>query len=953
MCKRLLIPAVVFVASLMFAMPALASLSFQRVGYKALNLDGSAAMQAGSHSWELQTSFFVNSRIDGLEREVPDQDIKDVDAEPPLGLVGNPTVTPKCSIEQFTTPPNKEVGVLTEGSSYLWSGASCPNDTQVGVADIKLPGGYSLGVFNLVPPRGVPAEFGFNFVGSPIILTASLRSDGSYGLVINARDASQALNFFGATVTLWGSPGDPRHDALRGECLGESGQPVAVPGGCHTTLPVRPFLNLPTSCPGGPSAMSIRADAWQNPGVFISAEPANVDAQGNPVPLTGCANLDFSPSLTITPQSKEANAPTGLEADLSVPQNENPAGLAESHVKDASVTLPPGMVVNPSAAEGREACSSVQVDLDAQTPAKCPDAAKVGTVVATTPLLEEPLEGSLYLAQQEANPFKSLLAVYIVAENASEGVHVKLAGQIHADPSTGQLTSTFDGNRVYGLGSALEGEPQLPFSDLKLKFFGGPRAALVNPDCGTYAPSSVFTPWSGGPAFSPAMASFALHQNCGGGFAPALSSGTSSNQAGSFSPFVTTISRSDLDQRLGRVSVTVPPGLLGMLSRVSLCPQAQAQTGNCPVASQIGHLNATAGAGPDPVALPQAGKQEDPVFLTAPYNGGPFGLSILVHAQAGPFDLGDLVVRAGIHVDPATAQITVITDPLPSILRGIPLDVRSATVTIDRAGTLANGFIFNPTNCNPLTVTGTVSSTQGASANVSNRFQAANCATLPFKPSFKASTRARTSKARGASLIVKVTSTTGQANITRVDLQLPKQLPARLTTLQKACTEAQFATNPAGCPAASVIGTAKAITPVLNVPLIGPAYLVSHGGAAFPDIEFILQGQGVRIDLDGRTQIKKGITYSRFETVPDAPISSFETVLPQGPHSVLATDLPVKAKGSLCGSKLTIPTTLTGQNGTVIKQNTPISVTGCPRARQAARHKTTPQHKPVKARTHQ
>ncbi len=291
-------------------------------------------------------------------------------------------------------------------------------------------------------------------------------------------------------------------------------------------------------------------------------------------------------------------------------------------------------------------------------------------------------------------------------------------------------------------------------------------------------------------------------------------------------------------------------------------------------------------------------------------------------------------MRSRIDIDPDTSALTVTSDPLPQFRDGVPLRIQTLNITIDRPG-----FTFNPTNCATKQITASVEAVQGATANLSAPLNLEGCNALPFHPGFHISTRALTSKARGASLTVNVTSGAGQANIGKVDLQLPKQLPARLTTLQQACTEAQFVANPAGCPAASVIGSAKAVTPVLNVPLIGPAYLVSHGGAAFPDVQFILQGEGVRIDLDGKTLIKRGITYSRFETVPDAPISSFETVLPQGPHSVLAADLPVKAKGSLCGVKLVVPTTLTGQNGVVVKQSTRVGVSGCPKVKKVKAHK--------------
>jgi hypothetical protein len=564
--------------------------------------------------------------------------------------------------------------------------------------------------------------------------------------------------------------------------------------------------------------------------------------------------------------------------------------------------------------------------LESGEPVQCPDSSKVGTVTLETPLLETPLTGSVYLAQPNANKFNSLLALYIVAEG--DGALIKLAAHVEANPETGQLTTV------------VTDSPQQPFSNLKLHFFGGPRAALMTPQtCGTYHATSQLTPWSSPTQTALSIDSpFSITANCGGGFAPTLTAGTMSNQAGAFSPLVTSISRTDQDQNLSTISVHTPPGLLGMLSRVTLCGEPQAQLGTCPAASQIGHVTASAGAGPTPLQLPLAGRPQDPVFLTGPYKGAPFGLSIVVPAEAGPFNLGNVITRAAIAIDPHTAQVTISSDPLPTFLQGIPLDVRGVNVIVDR-----EGFIFNPTNCHSFSLATTITSTQGALAAPASSFQAANCATLPFKPTFTVATQGHTSKKGGASLDVKVGSGSGQANIAKALVSLPKQLPSRLTTIQQACPGATFAANPAACPAGSDVGTAKAITPVLNVPLTGPAYLVSHGGAAFPDLIVVLQGQGVLLDLIGNTNIKKGITTSSFAAVPDAPIVSFELKLPEGPHSALTTNLSAKAKGQLCGAKLLMPTTLTGQNGAQLGQSTKIAVTGCPRKRarkaSARRHR--------------
>jgi hypothetical protein len=393
-----------------------------------------------------------------------------------------------------------------------------------------------------------------------------------------------------------------------------------------------------------------------------------------------------------------------------------------------------------------------------------------------------------------------------------------------------------------------------------------------------------------------------------------------------------TFSRSDQDQGLGGVTVQTPPGLLGVLKSVPLCGEPQAAQGACGQESLIGHTTVTAGPGSDPVSV------SGQVFLTGPYAGKPFGLSIVVPAAVGPFNLGTVVVRAGIAVDPHTAALTVSSSPLPTILQNVPLQVRQVNVTIDRAG-----FTFNPTDCEPLAVNATITSTEGASAQVASRFQAANCAALPFHPMFSAGSLAKTSRQEGAALDVKVAYPSGaQANIHSVAVTLPKQLPARLSTIQQACPEATFNANPAGCDAGSLIGTGTAQTPIFNNPITGPAYLVSHGGAAFPDVDLVLQAEGVTVLLVGHVSItKSGITSATFGEVPDAPISAFELSLPEGPHSGLS------AVGSLCTEPLTMPTTITGQNGAQIVQQTRIKVTGCTTTKKK-KHKAKKKHHKTK-----
>ncbi len=889
------------------------------------NADGTPDTQAGSHPFQMTTSFSLATVENAFGRVVPSGDIRDIGVDLPPGLVGSATAVPQCSQELF-----RELKETPQGNFD----PACGDASVVGTVFVSLrPNGAGVyePIYNLVPPPDLPAEFGFSVAGGvPVVVVPSVLTNSDYGLRVESVNTSQALRVYASSVTFWGVPADPSHDGVRGPCLGY-GTGHSDGETCPAGVAPKPLLTLPTAC-SGPLTLTLNADSWQEPELPEELWPSETavteNALGVPIGITGCGRLGFSPSLSVQPESTATDTPTGVDVGMSLPQNENPEGLAEADVRKVAMTLPAGLSASPSAANGREACTEAQIALHSTAPAQCPNASKVGSVKIESPLLERPLEGWVYLAQQNSNPFGGLLGLYLVAEGY--GVRIKLAGGIEANPSTGQLTTRFEELPAQQLAF-----PQLPFSELKLKLFGGPRAALVTPQsCGAYTATGQLTPWSS-PVPAGVSSSFPVNSGCASQFNPSFTAGTTSIQAGGFSPFTATFSRTDQDQHLSDVTLQTPPGLLGMLSNVQLCEEPQAGRGECPAASQIGHVTVSAGAGQDPVVVPQAGRPEDPVYLTGPYNGAPFGLSIVEHAEAGPFNLGTIVVRAAIDVDPHTAQVTIRSQPLPQILQGIPTQIKSVTVTVDR-----EDFIFNPTNCNPLAVTATALSTLGSSAALSSRFQVAGCQALAFKPTFAVSTQAKASRIDGTSLHVNVTSGAGQANIAQVKLDLPKQLPSRLTTLQKACPASVFEANPASCPAASLVGTATAHTPVLGSPLTGPAYLVSHGGAGFPDLVIVLQGEGVTLELDGLTGIANGITSSTFRSVPDAPVSTFELTLPAGPHSVFTTNLPAAAKGSLCGQGLTAPTAITGQDGAVIKQNTKIAITGCPRhsrARKATR----------------
>ncbi|MGH2903802.1 MAG: hypothetical protein ACRDK7_09510 [Solirubrobacteraceae bacterium] len=936
-------------------------LSFEPLDFRSYFADSGGALdaQAADHPNSLNTTFHFPTthfvEIEGEHIWPGVEDAKDAVVDLPPGVIGDPLATPRCSLSEFSaTKPNGET--------------QCPVGSQVGTLSINTSKGINQNrtsfvggdnpIFNLVPEHGYPAEFGLLDVGldQPAFMYASVvHASNGYVVRVTARDIPRASTLAGASITFFGDP------------LREDG--VSATGAALFTNPAR--------CSSEALTTTISADSWENPGRLQPdgspelSDPAWKQATSVMYPeVTGCNLLQFNPMIALAAETSQFDAPSGYEFDLRVPQTTSLAPqLATPELKDATLSLPAGVSVSPGAADGLQACTDAQIDLESTEPASCPPESQIGTVKVTTSLLEEPLEGQVFLGTPNCDPCSEtdaedgqMLRLFLQVRSERYGVVIKLPGTAEAGQGgknglqPGQLRATFLNN------------PQLPFSELRLKLKGGPRAPLANPQtCGTFTTTSDLVPWSSPetPDATPSN-SFRIGGCVGDPFAPSFSAGTEQTLAGAYSPFTLTFSRKDGEQNLSGLTVSTPPGLLGKIAGVEQCPEPRASAGTCGPASLIGHDEVAAGAGSHPYW------ETGSVYLTGPYKGGPFGLSIVTPAKAGPFNLGNVVVRAAIHVNPSTDALTVISDPLPQIIDGVPLRIQTVNVTIDRAG-----FMFNPTNCDQQAIGATILSAQGANANVSSPFAVAGCAGLPFKPLLTASTSGKTSKADGASLSVDVTSAgIGQANIAKLELTIPKILPARLTTLQKACTERQFAVNPAGCPAASDIGTAAVHTPLLNSPLVGPAYFVSHGGAAVPDVEIVLQGEGVEIVLDGHTQIKNGITYSRFEAVPDAPFTTFEFTAPEGPYSIFT------ANGNLCAKSTTkivkvkkrvllrrhgkvvrrhghavhvtrkvrkkvttpqsivIPATIVGQNGAVIDQSTKVAVTGC-----AAHTKAAPKKK--------
>ncbi len=895
--------------------------------------EGQAEEQAGTRPQLVMSNFdFDNVLAPGTfsSSYIPAEEPKSITVELPLGMIGDPSATAeRC--------PEADLANVPAGAMPGYT-SSCPARSRVGTVVLKRESnvessqsnGNVSALYNMVPEKGYPAVFGFRFIAASVLLYARVvPTPAGYRVRITAPDLPHATGSYkvvGSTLSFFGVPN------VVNKLVGA--EPLA-------------FFRNPTSCTNTPEQLSARMEVntWVKPHHYITAETPVYSE------ITGCNLLQFNPELQVQPQTTHTDTPGGYEVKLKVPQPQMFEEAATPDLKFASVTLPQGTALSPGAAAGLQGCTEAEIDpmgtelgeghaggngspyddgLEHASPGHCPDASKVGKVEVRTPLLPEPLKGSVYVAQPtcggegqpectEASASNGeLYGLYL--EISGSGVILKLHGKVSVNPSTGQLTTTFSEN------------PQLPFEELKLTLDEGQRAPLANPQtCGTATATSDLEPWSApesGPNANPSS-SFAVG-GCSNpmGFAPGFTAGVTSPVADGFSPFTMTLTRKDTEQDLAGVSLTLPPGVAGIVSNVPQCPEPQAELGTCPEASRIGTTNVAAGAGTEPLWL--AG----PVYFTGPYKGAPFGLSIVVPAKAGPFNLGNVIERAAIHVDPKTAQVTVTSDPFPQIRDGVPLRLKTVNVTADRPN-----FLFNPTNCTQLHVNGSVSGdlpdgSPGTTISVTTPFAVAGCKNLPFKPSFAVSTEATHTKKNGAFLHVTVKNTPGNANIGSVKVDLPKQLPSRLSTLNLACTEKVFNENPAACPEASRVGTATAVTPVLPVPLTGPAYFVSHGGAKFPELVIVLQGDGVTLQLDGETFISsKSITSSTFPAVPDVPVTRFDLVLPTGPHSVLG------GNGNFCTTPLKMPTRIKGQNGALVEQSTKIKVTGCKPAVTVVRKK--------------
>jgi hypothetical protein len=820
--------------------------------------------QAAGHPPVGITTFEFNHRK-GLLGEEPEGNVKNIRVDIPRGLAANPEALPKCPIAAFERN-------------------ACQPDTQVGTNELTLYDGVNLTisgtVYNLEQPQGLPLDFGIDVSVEPLVnvhiyLEGHVSWSSDYHEYFEINNVPKEGVLLGARVPL---------SVLKSKLIfnGRAG--------------AGNFLTLPSEC-SSTTTSYLEVESWEGQ---LSRTQTHT-----PFGVEGCDRVPFGPIAEIEPETAQSDQPDGVAGELRVPQYAGSEEVNTADVKDAHVTLPEGMTLDPSAAHGLESCTAAEIGIGTSAPVTCPAASRVGTVTIETDLPPGSLAGNVYLGDPGGGAITGPpYTIYVDAESPY-GVSVRLRGTVNPDPTTGRLEATFAGN------------PELPFSDLVVKLDGGALAPLANPlSCGIEQLQASFTPYSGeAAALSSSPFVTALCASSPPPFALAQSTSSQSPAAGGPTSYTFNLGRADGEQYLQRVTSTLPAGLVGAIPSVPLCGEPQAAQGTCSAASEIGTATVAAGAGPMPYSF------SGPVYLTGPYGRAPYGLSVVVPAIAGPFDLGTVVTRAAINVGLYSGRV-IATSVLPTIVGGIPLRLKSVSVAVNRSN-----FLINPTNCGALATESTLTSTFAALQSLSSPFQVSGCSSLAFKPAFSVMTSAKASKAKGASFEVKIRQGAHQANIREVLLTLPKQLPARLTTLQKACPAAMFEASepPGACPSTARVGTATVRTPVLPSLLSGPAYLVSHGGAAFPDLDLVLRGDGVEVVLVGHTHISaSGVVSSKFEALPDVPISSATVDLPMGPRSLLS------ANGALCRTALIAPTTIVAQSGARIRRRTKITPRRCP-----------------------
>jgi hypothetical protein len=917
-CSTILISALSALAfSLLAAGPAAAEFGLKEFDVYFTEKDGSPAAQAGSHPYAMVTNLAVNTVPDPLYGEVPDDEVKDIEVHLPVGFAGNPSAVPECATEDFVR--------TLPGDAQTAKSSLCPDATAIGevAAGVEKPGKYfHAPVYNLEPSPGTAAKFGFVVLGVPVTIDAIVNPAPPHNVIARINNINQTLRFYNSRLTIWGNPSDSSHDPYRGTCVAVFEQDLSPEtpsrGICPATLPEVAFLTMPRSC-SGPVDTSYRINSWQNPGTYLTGASTSHDDSVPPQPLglDGCEDLGFTPTIAAAPTTTAGESASGLDFNLDFADEGliKPTGTAQSDIKRAVVTLPRGVTANPAVASGLGTCTPADYAAEQIGAAGCPASAKLGDLEVETPLLKgELLRGSIYAATPDdpgtatpgaENPFDTLIALYMVIEDPELGVLVKLAGRVDPDPVTGQLVTTFDE------------VPQFPFAHFRFHFRSGARAPLVTPPtCGPYTIEAVFNPWARPGESFKATSAFSVDSGPGGSgclgavkpFAPGFEAGSINNSAAKHSPFYMRLTRADGEQELTRFSAVLPPGVTGKLAGVARCNPAAALVAktksaraeiaapSCPPASQIGTTLGGAGVGPELTWVP--GK----LYLGGPFAGNPLSVIAITPALAGPFDAGVVALRVGLGVDRTTAEVRVdgaSADPIPTILRGIPLALRDLRVFVDRPN-----FTLNPTNCDASAARATLWGVAPVARLA--RYQAADCGALGFKPKLDIKLSGGTKRNTYPALRATYTAPQGDfANLRRAAVTLPPSTFVEQSHIRTICTRVQFAAD--ACPKASIYGSAVAYTPLLEEPLRGPVYLRSSNNP-LPDLVADLRGL-VDFELAGRIDSVNERLRTTFPSAPDAPVSKFVLTMRGGQKSLIVNN------SNLCARTQRAEANLLAHNG--------------------------------------
>jgi hypothetical protein len=787
----------------------------------------------------------------GLESE----DIREVQVDFPPGLSGEPSAVPVCS--RLTFEEGRYTGIN-----------HCPVESQVGelLFEQGTENAWGTPIYSVEPGPNEVATFGIQTFANSKLIGSLRRTD--YGLSVSMTEIPQNSLFpmpslANARFEFWGVPADRQQG---------------------TSIPRRPFLTTPTRCDAGPLEVGMQVRTWQQPARLITAKASTGSS------LTGCHELPFAPGVDIEFGNPIADAPSGADLSVTLPHNSDPNGRVHSQIRDVSISLPEGTSFSPGVVSGVGVCTDAQLGLGTEADAACPPSSKVGSVELVSPPLGEPLIGSIYLGEERPGDRFRIAAV----ANA-RGTEIKLVGSLRPNLVTGRLVAQ------------LNDLPQAAFSRLTMHFDGGPQALLSTPlKCGPATVAGTFIPDSGGPA---AIASDAVTLGGPGGascpavapFAPSFAAGVSTLAAGRPTAFSMTLRRQDREQLPGSFSVAFPIGLSASLASVEPCAMANLST--CGSASRIGSAVVEAGSGAEPAVL------GGDIFLTGPYRRAPYGLVIVLRAILGPFDLGTITVRATLQMDSRSGQFTVQTDSLPTLVEGVPIRFQTIGLDIDRPG-----FMRNPTSCAPATVAATIRSTAGATAQPSSAFRVADCGALRFRPALAVVLIGSKELRRGGKpgLRIEMRSPPGSANLRGLDVLLPRAIKLDSPNVGRLCTRRDALAGK--CPAGSQVGSAKAVTSLLDEQLVGSIYAAQPSGSGPPDLWAEFSGAGLDLNFRNRTEVKDGRLHTRLTGLPDLPFSRLSMSFAAGKRGLFSL------RQGLCGDKggarrLTSEISTEGHNG--------------------------------------